>query len=296
MPCFLDTFGPDGMDNLDHFLELKPRALLCQTCNALRRTAAKPVGDAKALYKRAEELRPYSGLHLETGSPAKRNHDLLHHLLANLRGDEPDKALRLLTDHLMTHTDQLAEAEGSFLAGQAAKHKKVETLRRLLERGVDPNAGDRAPLFWAVKEYRNGASGMNLRATLDCVETLISFGADVNATDATTCGMTPLMYALEYNASAANQGVVTALIEHRANVNAYMVEMDIMTPLKIAVGNNQSSKTIRFLVENGATLNGDASGRERELICSEVLDYYVEPRRRQTEIALQQMLLDGAKD
>jgi len=161
-------------------------------------------------------------------------------------------------------------AEDSPVA-DAAMQGRVETVRSLLQQGVDVNAaqGDgMTGLHWAAERGDVEITdmlihaGANVRAvtrighytplhlasksgSLPVVESLLAGGADVAAVTSNT-GATSLHLA----AAAGNPGLVTALLDAGADANAREAMWE-QTPLTFAAARNRAA-AIRALLEGGA--------------------------------------------
>ena len=85
------------------------------------------------------------------------------------------------------------------------------------------------------------------------VQAVIREGADVNAQD--DSGMTPLMYAAEYN---SDPDVITVLLTAGADVN--VADNYGLTPLMWAAEYNQNPETITTLLRAGADLKAQDKG------------------------------------
>ena len=85
------------------------------------------------------------------------------------------------------------------------------------------------------------------------VQAVITNGADVNAQD--DSGMTPLMYAAEYN---PNPDVLTVLLKAGADVN--VADNYGLTPLMWDAEYNQNPETITTLLKAGADLKAQDKG------------------------------------
>ncbi len=100
----------------------------------------------------------------------------------------------------------------------AVKEAMLSDTKYFLQRGVNPNQVDQdglTPLHEVVR-WTGGSGDHRINRTL-IVKALLNAGADVNAR--TTQGLTPLMLA---NAQPAE--IIQILVDHKANVNATVME------------------------------------------------------------------------
>lgn len=123
----------------------------------------------------------------------------------------------------------------------AATRGDTDTVRALLDRGVDVNARDqhgKTALFWA-----------SMSGSLDVVNLLLERGADVNLAD--KFGVTPLMVSANPR-QRAQTAVLLALLEKGANINAK--DVNGRTPLMYALSDNEV-EVAKVLIEHGADVN-----------------------------------------
>jgi cytohesin len=169
----------------------------------------------------------------------------------------------LLALSLPVHAGPLADA---------AQHGDINTVRRLLQEGVnvnEPQIDNATALHWAVENNDPGMTKLLLDAGADpnlrnrvgappilaaavngsaeVLELLLAGGADPNITVSTT-GDTPLMLASRTGISAA----VEVLIKHGADVNA-AESWGKTTPLMWAVAEDQAD-VAKLLITDGADI------------------------------------------
>jgi ankyrin repeat protein len=128
------------------------------------------------------------------------------------------------------------DASGATLLHHAAGFGNLETMKLLLDKGADVNAGNRrksTPLFWALHDEAK-------------TRLLLSRGADVNARSVD--GRTPLYQAASLPNAVA---VLRLLLEKGANPNART--LNGMTPLIAAARTNIDS--LRFLLDAKVDVN-----------------------------------------
>jgi len=153
---------------------------------------------------------------------------------------------------------------GNTLLTAAAVGDDVETVRLMLEAGVDPNAAGAtraAPLVWA--SYNGNAAvvalllakGANPNAAADAP--LLFPGESPKSGPIALSAITPLIAGTGSNASA----VVKALLDAGANVNAK--DGRNMTALMVAVStNHQNPSIIRMLLDRGADASVQSNAGE----------------------------------
>ena len=139
---------------------------------------------------------------------------------------------------------------------KAAQANDLEKVKKLLNKGADPNSvakvkvekgskykWERKPLGFAVENNN-----------MEMLETLLDAGADIDSrfqygklVDTTT----PLIYAVQ----TGNEDLAKALIDKGANINKTTYEGD--TPLSTAISKN-NTKLMSLLLDKGATVTGKA--------------------------------------
>lgn len=127
-----------------------------------------------------------------------------------------------------------ARSQGAGDLLQAIRQNDIQTVRVLLDRGVSPavadSDGDNA-LFYAA-----------LYASKECVELLLSRGADVNGRNRQD--QTPLMWC------SHDTGKIGLLLRYKADVNA--VSQSGNTPLMAAAVGVDPYDAMKLLLDNGA--------------------------------------------
>ena len=132
----------------------------------------------------------------------------------------------------------------------AARYGKLNALKYLVEHGADIDNNwmvmGQTPLFFAISNNN-----------LDCVEYLLSKGANIEATDSTK--RTPLMYAM----CNLNNKLAEIILRHGANVNA--IGLDNRTP-PIFAALNDNYEGLKMLVQHKCNLDIVSNRGETALI------------------------------
>src|SRR5215831_3490856 len=139
---------------------------------------------------------------------------------------------------LLTTAVSKAEQGATKTLFDAIQNADSAKIRRLLDRGADPNSRDAEgtpALMWAA-----------LYANDDSVKLLLERGANANA--ANSAGATPLMWAIPDFAK------VELLIEHGADVNARSDNLQ-RTPLLVAASYPGSVEVLKLLIRRGADIH-----------------------------------------
>ena len=144
-----------------------------------------------------------------------------------------------------TGTTRKNEDEMPLLFEQLMNRESPETIKALLEKGVDVNEKNIValniftPLFCAIAFYFGPEANI--------IKLLVEFGAKVDARNAR--GSTPLIFAV----AQRNLEAIKILIELGADINAKNAIGN--TPLICATITNASSEIIKTLIDFGADVN-----------------------------------------
>lgn len=175
-------------------------------------------------------------------------------LLPRLKGSHPGLFKRLLggvSAYLPEFECDLVR--GATLLHLAAAFGLESLMRALLEAGADVNhvdcQGDAALAFAAAYQDSEGASNKA------CVQVSLDYGADIKAPP-TEYRDSPLSAA----AKLGDEAVVRLLVEHGADVNAFVPGLGShtnVTPLQAAIEskNTNAVAIARFLLDSGADVN-----------------------------------------
>jgi ankyrin repeat protein len=153
---------------------------------------------------------------------------------ANTRNKLPSTAL----DTIEYGADDDGKDEAEVLLGAAAKAGNIDTVRSLLERGMNinaRNASNRTPL-----------DGAAAKGNVDVVRLLIERGAEVDSRDKS--GWTPLHKSSRFG----HLEVSRVLLDHGANVNAR--KRDYWTPMHLSAGNG-CLEIVKLLLERVADIH-----------------------------------------
>jgi len=180
---------------------------------------------------------------------------------------------------------------GATLLHMAAAYNLESLMRALLENGAEVNPVDfdgSSALAWAAG-YRHHEEKSNKAG----VQVLLDYGADTRAPPSESRD-SPLSTA----AKLGDEAVVRLLVEHGADVNAFVPGLGShtnVTPLEAAVGSKKPSAVAiaRFLLDSGADVNprrqfGDGYGDSDFSVLNTALD-------KGTEELVQLLLERGAK-
>jgi uncharacterized protein len=154
---------------------------------------------------------------------------LLDELIAAVANDRVDDVRRLLARGMDPNS---VDANGEPLLCMAARNESVAIVRALLDAKANPNVANRygdTPLMLA-----------SLKGNLDCVRLLLAGKAAIDPP-----GWTPLIYA----ATGGHDRVVEYLIDHGANIDAQAPNGT--TALMMAIHEHHPD-TARLLIDRGA--------------------------------------------